>query len=125
MNKKIKIKDVNKTTEKQQRKKLGGITGMGFMPGQSGNLAGRPKGSVSIMTEIKKDLKEGKMDVVKRKLWELVEKGNWAAIQEIIRQIDGAPKQKMEMEHSGELPFRIIEIVRDAKGTTTTGKENN
>src|SRR4029453_4496628 len=28
--------------------KLGGITGKGFMPGQSGNPGGRPKGSVKV-----------------------------------------------------------------------------
>ena len=32
-----------RTTQKQRGRKQGGITGRGFMPGQSGNPAGRPK----------------------------------------------------------------------------------
>jgi hypothetical protein len=34
--------------ENNAEKRLGGITGKGFVPGQSGNPGGRPKGSVKI-----------------------------------------------------------------------------
>ena len=43
---KIIVKNNEITTIPTKVKKLGGITGKGFMPGQSGNRFGRPKGGL-------------------------------------------------------------------------------
>lgn len=45
-------------TTPQQPKLKGGITGKGWLPGQSGNPAGRPKGSVSIRDKIRQYLED-------------------------------------------------------------------
>lgn len=37
------------------RPRLGGVTGKGFLPGQSGNPGGRPKGLVSLVRERTRD----------------------------------------------------------------------
>ena len=41
---------------KNNGKQLGGITGKGFLPGQSGNPGGRPKGSVKISSAYQRSL---------------------------------------------------------------------
>jgi|TARA_Y100000310_G_scaffold311306_1_gene357465 hypothetical protein len=49
--------DVDKQRE-NNGKQIGGVTGKGFLPGQSGNPGGRKKGSVSFPGMIKKVLAE-------------------------------------------------------------------
>lgn len=94
------MKTVARTT-----KKLGGITGKGFVPGKSGNPAGRPKGSFSIVERIKhiwyenpKQFESFVEEVLKDK----------SLRREIIHQIDGKPKQAIELA-GGDEP-RIIYI---------------
>jgi hypothetical protein len=41
-----------------QPKQLGGVTGRGFMPGQSGNLNGRPKTAVGLVNAIRAKVAE-------------------------------------------------------------------
>lgn len=72
-----------------------------FKPGQSGNPAGRPKGSKSLKTYVKEMLQnmtdEEKLEFLKgidkKTLWEMSE---------------GKPKQDMEV--SGELTSKIVKI---------------
>lgn len=72
-----------------------------FKPGQSGNPAGRPKGTKSLKTYVKEMLQdmtdEDKLEflkgVDKKTLWEMAE---------------GKPKQDMEV--SGELTSKIISV---------------
>lgn len=74
-----------------------------FKPGQSGNPAGRPKGSVSITTEIKKRLEEMSPDGQRTALQVLVENiiqdalDNNNEMRKLIwNYVDGQPSQKVE-----------------------------
>lgn len=100
MNKKE--KSVDKTTKKQ----LGGITGKGFMPGQSGNPNGRPKGSISITARIKQELEripEGQQisyleDFVNTILKKALKNQDKDMIRLIWNYVDGMPKQHIEAD---------------------------
>ncbi len=46
--------DADNTAKKQQKR----VIGKPFKKGQSGNPAGRPKGSISVVAELKKKLEE-------------------------------------------------------------------
>jgi len=99
-------KNVNNTTQKQP----GGITGKGFKPGQSGNPAGRPPGSVSITTEIKKKLDEvpeGQKKtylelLINRILKQAVVDGDVQMAKTIWSYVDGMPKQSTDITSGGE-----------------------
>jgi type II secretory pathway component GspD/PulD (secretin) len=76
-----------------------------FKPGQSGNPSGRPKGSVSIRTEVRKLLqeaaKEGSADTVavalaKRLIHQAFD-GDMKAMQMVIEHIDGKPQQSIDL----------------------------
>jgi hypothetical protein len=82
-------------------KKLGGITGKGFMPGVSGNPGGRPKGTLK--------------DHIKQKflLMTADEKEQWLVDNKITgidqwKMGEGLPKADVEL--SGELTSKIISV---------------
>ena len=65
---------------KSNGKKLGGATGKGFMPGVSGNPAGRPKGRTLkeyqaeiFRTMSDEDKKEWLKDIIKIEKWRMAE----------------------------------------------------
>lgn len=80
-----------------------------FKPGQSGNPKGRPKGSFSIMTLLVMEMKkramiEGKKAdktyaelFVKKLLHKTIVEGDSPLMREIIQQVDGAPRRKVEL----------------------------
>jgi len=88
------------TTEKEQKKDTK------FQPGVSGNPAGRPVGSVSIIAEAKRVLRNDP-----ERLKEIVEDllDNKKLRLELIRQIDGMPKQSHEV--SGEIKAPLTTII--------------
>lgn len=100
--------------EKTREKQLGGITGKGFMPGVSGNPAGRPPGSVSITELIKKKLteevtlKDGKskkqfvMLLLDRILDKAINQGDEKTIKLIWNYVDGLPKGSFDVTSLGE-----------------------
>lgn len=92
------MKSVARTT-----KKLGGVTGKGFLPGKSGNPAGRPRGSFSIVERIKHIWSEHPEQFESFVAGVLKDK---SLRREIIHQIDGKPKQAIEL--AGEDGPRII-----------------
>jgi hypothetical protein len=104
------------TTQKQR----GGITGNGFLPGQSGNPGGRPKSMAAIILEQRPTASE---DLVE--FWTLVAFGSPAAIQkkygvkptmrdrfaavaELADRLHGRPVQAMEFDAVEEVPCFIL-----------------
>jgi hypothetical protein len=70
-----------------------------FQPGQSGNPAGRPKGSISLTTILKQKLAEGDTakDVIQWTL-EQAKIGNAAALKILWDRIDGPIVNKVELD---------------------------
>lgn len=105
--------NVENTTPNVPEKKLGGITGKGFMPGVSGNPAGKPKGAKHLSTLLWEALQKKAKDksgketdstiadlLVQRLLKDAVEKGN--RIEMIFDRIDGQAKQEVDITSGGE-----------------------
>jgi hypothetical protein len=99
--------------EKQREnngKHLGGITGKGFLPGQSGNPGGRPKGSIKISTAFQHSLArlvpgdaEGRSYAQKiaDTIVELAASGDVRAIKEVADRTEGRPTQMMIEKRDG------------------------
>ena len=93
--------------QEQARNNLGGITGKGFMPGQSGNPGGRPKGSKSLrnllIEALRKKAKDGRgnerefYDVLVESIIVNAAKGNAALVRLIFDHVQGPPLQKHEV----------------------------
>lgn len=81
-----------------------------FKPGVSGNPAGKPKGAISIVAKIKKKFQENPeyFDQWVNKLLE--DDANRKAIME---QIDGKPRQSMEMELT--FPQNLIDLMKQSE----------
>jgi hypothetical protein len=115
-----------RTTAKQREKQLGGVTGKGFRPGQSGNPGGRPK---------KRPISECYMVIAERPLpndlrrclkledgatygyaialgqFRAALKGDTAAAREIREAIEGKSRQRIELlgEDSGPIKISVEE----------------
>ena len=93
----------------RKRKKLGGVTGKGFMPGQSGNPGGRPKGSVKVSSCYERSLARpvpgdplGRTyaQVIADKAVELAAEGRIDAIKEVTDRTEGRSKQTIDVNRS-------------------------
>lgn len=69
-----------------EQPRLGGITGKGFMPGQSGNPTGRPRGSAKL-----RELLSPELEPTVDKLLAARDAGEQWAIQEVLNRIGGKP----------------------------------
>jgi len=90
-------------------KKLGGITGKGFMPGQSGNPGGRPKGSVKISSCYELSLArpfpedpQGRTyaQVIADRAVGLAAEGRIDAIREVTDRTEGRSKQTIDFNRA-------------------------
>ena len=114
------------TAKKQQKR----IIGKPFEKGRSGNPAGRPPGSISITTEIKKKLQEIPDGQKKTYLELLINRilklgvvdGNEQMIKAIWNYIDGLPAQKLDL--GGNLIINIEKEVAE-KYANTKPKDNS
>ena len=119
---------VEKTTKIQpKKKKLGGATGKGFLPGKSGNPNGRPLGTVSVTEAIKRKLLEvfpasGKDQNKEKKLYldKLVERilengiqnGETRTQKDIWNYMDGQPKATIDIGADKESLADLTEFFR-------------
>ena len=96
-------------TEINTEKRPGGITGKGFMPGQSGNPGGRPKGLVKISSCYERALarpfpgdQQGRTyaQVIADRTVELAAEGRIDAIKEITDRTEGRSKQTIDVNRS-------------------------
>lgn len=92
--------------ENQRDNNVGGITGKGFRPGQSGNPNGRPKGrslTARLRTIIGRETKDGKDygDLVMEVLVKAALKGDMKAMGYILDRVDGKLAQPIKQEISG------------------------
>lgn len=88
-----------------------------FQPGESGNPAGRPVGSVSIVEAIKRKLQD--VDPVsKRKYLDLVVDAMFvkavadndvSMLKDLTDRVDGKAPQKVEMDLNGQMKYTMLE----------------
>ena len=119
--------NVDKTTQNND-KMVGGITGKGFVKGQSGNPNGRPRGTQSIPDMLKRIGEEDVPDVLNEKVQELFGKadigeitmleavmrttmmyaiqGKSWAVQFLADRLEGKPRQTIELEQHE--PIQLI-----------------
>jgi len=99
----VKLKSPEKSGEKQKKDTR-------FKPGQSGNPAGKPKGTISITTEIKNKLKE--IPQGEKKTWlelyltsilqKATKEKDVQMIKTIWNYVDGLPKQSVDLTSKGK-----------------------
>jgi hypothetical protein len=95
--------------ENNTKNALGGVTGKGFMPGQSGNPGGRPKGSVKVSSCYERSLArpfpgdpQGRTyaQVIADRTVELAAEGRIDAIKEVTDRTEGRSKQTIDVNRS-------------------------
>ena len=119
--------NVDKTTD-NNGKMVGGITGKGFVKGQSGNPNGRPKGSLSIPDMLRRIGEEEVPEALQNKVQQLfgraelgeitmmdaimratmmyaIQGKSWA-VQFIADRMEGRPRQTIELEQHE--PIQLI-----------------
>ena len=96
-------------------KLVGGVTGKGFKPGQSGNPNGRPRKEFcvpDILREIGKDIdpltKKTYYEAMCAKAWKLAAKGDKAARDCVTDRTEGRALERIDQTTRLE-PFKLIE----------------
>lgn len=113
---------------------------MVFPPGVSGNPAGRPKGSFSLVEMIKNKLQEQAKDkdktyaeyFIDQLIKKTVVDGDVTMMRDILNRVDGMPQQKVDMTTQGEkiqsgvivLPQRNGNPLESSKETDSSPSEN-
>lgn len=120
------MEKTDKTVDKQNKPWL-------FKEGQSGNPAGRPKGTYSLVTILKRKLQEIIKDkgieageeLVKIWLEKAINKKEFDAIKEVIRYIDGMPPQTLQLTKDETIEKIKVEINgSEPKGDKNISKES-
>lgn len=114
-------KDVNKPLV--NNKKLGGITGKGFMPGKSGNPDGRPPKEATLISCIKAELEkvevngQTKEQMIASILVKMASQGNLKAIDLLMTYSVAKPTASIEIKEEKEPVFvRLIQQWREEAG---------
>src|SRR5258708_7000103 len=88
-----------------------------FLPGRSGNPAGRPRGSRNKLTVVKEALRRQDVDSAIRIIGDGLAKGSPTMARFVIRQIDGgprAPRVALEVQPGASLEERFQALFRAA-----------
>lgn len=98
------------------KKKIGGITGKGFMPGQSGNPGGKPK--TKPITEIYERLLADGANVtqIEETVKTILRKSGMGAVlqlKEMAERTEGKVSQKVEVD--GNLNISLAETIQKAR----------
>lgn len=109
------------TTDKTGNKQIKGR----FKKGQSGNPAGRPKGSLNSTTVAAQNLLNGEAEALTRKAVQLAMKGNIPALKLCLDRIV-PPKKEMPFDEfqSEAEPVKVIIYVDDANVDKEDGEKN-
>lgn len=81
------------------------VIGRPFLPGQSGNPAGRPKKGTAL-TDVMREMLEGNPDIKKAIMAKLLAGaagGDLAFIREVLDRIDGKPNVTADIHNTGEV----------------------
>jgi hypothetical protein len=94
-------------------KQLGGATGKGFVPGQSGNPGGRPKGSVKL-----RELLEPHLEATVARVVLAAQAGEQWALLEILNRVAGRPTVGEPDDDEGRQSaiFQIITGIQRGEG---------
>jgi hypothetical protein len=87
-------------------RRLGGITGKGFKPGQSGNPAGKRKGTVSLASALARNITRHDANTICRKLIDMAIEGDVHAIKLLFEKLDDAQILSRLAELEAELQKR-------------------
>ena len=110
----------NENSTIQPEKKLGGVTGKGWMPGQSGNPGGRPKRT--LLTDVFEEMLEEKLadpdarEAFKKAHWEKLLSRTVVSsmtLEKILDRTEGKVSQPVAI--SGELSVSLSEEIRKAR----------
>ncbi len=98
---------------------LGGVTGKGFMPGQSGNPRGGPRGPRTLTTRLRKiidqETKDGKDygDLVMQVLVKAALKGDMKAMSLLLDRVDGKVAQEIQVHETAKSTNEALSILRE------------
>jgi len=92
----------------EQQKNSKRVPGRPFKKGQSGNPGGRPAGTVSLLTELRRQLSLGATaeDVVRDTI-EQARNGNGVALKLVWDRIEGPVKESLDVTTGGQ-PFKAL-----------------
>lgn len=82
--------------------------GYKWKKGQSGNPKGRPKGTLSLTSQLKKYLEADPLRVESLvvALYDMALTGNYQAMNEIFNRVDGKVAERHQLE--GQLPIKLV-----------------
>jgi hypothetical protein len=75
-------------------KRLGGCTGKGWQPGQSGNVRGRRPGGASLTAALRRTLTREDAEEIARKLVALAKSGDLRAVQILFERLDAVEVER-------------------------------
>jgi len=96
-----------------------------YLPGASGNPGGRPKGSVSLVAALRRELERRQdsdspgIEAVAARLVDLAIAGDIRAVREIADRLDGKPTQALDLRASE--PYVLKPIVFECRDRVGTG----